>query len=46
MKKEKEKFMNKLETIYIKFQDLVEREIEGEIIIVPQASRIGETLKN
>ncbi len=34
--------MNKLERIYAKSQDLVEREIEGEIIIVPLTSGIGD----
>jgi len=34
--------MNKLERIYARSQDLVEREIEGEIIIVPLTSGIGE----
>ena len=34
--------MNKLERIYAKSKDLVEREIEGEIIIVPLTSGIGD----
>jgi len=34
--------MDKLERIYGKSQDLVEREIEGEIIIVPLTSGIGD----
>ena len=38
--------MHKLETIYAKSRDLVEREIEGEIIVVPLTSGIGEILKN
>jgi hypothetical protein len=40
--KKKKKGINKLERIYIKSQDLVEREIEGEIIIVPLTSGIGD----
>ena len=34
--------MDKLERIYAKSRDLVEREIEGEIIIVPLTSGIGD----
>jgi len=34
--------MDKLEIIYTKSQDLVEREIEGELIIVPLTSGIGD----
>ena len=34
--------MDKLERIYAKSQDSVEREIEGEIIIVPLTSGIGD----
>ena len=34
--------MNRLERIYAKSQHLVEREIEGEIIIVPLTSGIGD----
>ena len=34
--------MNRLERIYAKSKDLVEREIEGEIIIVPLTSGIGD----
>jgi len=34
--------MDKLERIYAKSQDVVEREIEGEIIIVPLTSGIGD----
>ncbi len=34
--------MDKLEIIYAKSQDLVEREIEGELIIVPLTSGIGD----
>lgn len=34
--------MEKLERIYARSQDLVEREIEGEIIIVPLTSGIGD----
>jgi len=34
--------VNKLERIYARSQDLVEREIEGEIIIVPLTSGIGD----
>ena len=34
--------MHKLETIYAKSRELVEREIEGEIIIVPLTSGIGD----
>jgi len=34
--------MDKLERIYVKSRDLVEREIEGEIIIVPLTSGIGD----
>jgi len=34
--------MNRLGRIYAKSKDLVEREIEGEIIIVPLTSGIGD----
>ncbi len=34
--------MDELERIYAKSQDLVEREIEGELIIVPLTSGIGD----
>ena len=34
--------MDKLARIYAKSQDLVEREIEGELIIVPLTSGIGD----
>lgn len=34
--------MDELERIYAKSRDLVEREIEGEIIIVPLTSGIGD----
>ena len=34
--------MDRLERIYAKSRDLVEREIEGEIIIVPLTSGIGD----
>ena len=34
--------MDRLERIYTKSRDLVEREIEGEIIIVPLTSGIGD----
>ena len=34
--------MDKLERVYAKSRDLVEREIEGEIIIVPLTSGIGD----
>jgi len=34
--------MDKLERIYGKSRDLVEREIEGEVIIVPLTSGIGD----
>jgi len=38
--------MNKLERIYAKSQDLVEREIEAAITIVPLTSPMVEILKN
>ena len=34
--------MDKLKRIYARSQDLVEREIEGELIIVPLTSGIGD----
>ena len=34
--------MDKLKIIYARSQDLVEREIEGELIIVPLTSGIGD----
>jgi len=34
--------MDKLEIIYARSQELVEREIEGELIIVPLTSGIGD----
>ena len=34
--------MHRLDTVYAKSRDLVEREIEGEIIIVPLTSGIGD----